>query len=512
MKRLAQVILILFAALTTSLIRAQETAPEATPEATIDTPAFVSSWSAQVLYPAAVRFDLTLDLPIDQINSLNLSIEPQDRPPVSVALSPQSISLLADEFTVMGYVWRIQPENAPGFLTEVRYQWTVLTDAGSAVLPGSVAFTDDRSLWRVEPDPDMVLNLILPLDDQDVADIRRLLRPIYSRLAAITQQYPVYNLILFSEDIPADPCPADGVIRDPVTEAAIPCDPALVAAIYAGIGYVPLQTRSRSLRDVQLAVANIMIEDLIGPILPNETIPPWFTQGIRTFFQPSGKGLQYETTRSAARANRLLLLAEMEQTTPTDPVLWEAQSAAMVIYLARLAGIDGLTDLLRRLAAGEPFVDSYEAVTGRALDTLIPNLRNWLFSDQAAADFSYNPYLPPTPSPTASLTNTPFPPTPTYTDTATVTPTLTPTVTGFQTATPLPTITPRATRTRAAASITPRPPGSVIPTLEVEAPTPVEDVDETTPPVAAGPLIVGAIFFAFGVVTVITLRILRQRS
>jgi hypothetical protein len=138
------------------------------------------------------------------------------------------------------------------------------------------------------------------------------------------------------------------------------------------------------------------------------------------------------------------------------------------LYIADLIGVQGLFDL----AAADSFDTAYEQATGQALTALLPNLRRWIFTDQASSAFDYTPYQAETPTPTPSRTLTPFPPTATNTATVTATLTLTPSVTGELSPTPSLTRPPTRTHTPLPPTVTPRPPSS----LYTPTPAPVQTV------------------------------------
>ena len=147
-----------------------------------------------------------------------------------------------------------------------------------------------------------------------------------------------------------------------------------------------------------------------------------------------------------------------------DDPLWQAQSDAMLLYIADQIGLDALYQLAR---AAEPFDTAYASAVGQPLDALLPNLSRWIFTEPAVGAFSVSPYQQETPTPTHTATATQTL-TPTVTHTPTVT--LTPSVTG--TLSPTPSATPRPTNTPIPPppSVTPRPAGSLFTPTPIPAP------------------------------------------
>lgn len=511
---LVPVTLLLFAA------HANAQIPPPDPSATPAAPDFIYGWGTEVLFPAAVRFDLTLNRPLNEITALTLAIQIPGRAPITVSPNPASIATFNGDFTDLSYVWEVPPGDPPPYLETVTYNWLVTTSRDAAApVPGSFYYTDNRSTWTEWQSEDGVLRLIVPEGAPDPDSIYRRISPVYALLAETTgTTVPNFAYILFSDDLPSNPCMPDDAgnftLFDSVTSRSFACDEGLVNAAYGQAGVQPLQMDSLASGALTERIVREMVGAFYAPIWASDGVPDWFRAGMTRFYQPEAALEDLGILREAERNNRLFNLNALRTLDEgEDELLWQAQSYGYVVYLARLIGVPALLDLSVSAASTESFAAAYENAVGRPIDTLLPNFRNWIYTSEAESDFLLTPYLAATPTPTPSRTPTPFPPTETYTPTPTFTPTFTPTltptptVTGVLTDTPLPSLTPTITTTARPPTITPRPAGSLRNTDTAAA---EDSNDDAIPPVAIGA--VAAIFVVFALLTVVYLRMLRRRG
>jgi hypothetical protein len=452
--------------------------PTSTPTATPDVPEFVYAWSVEVIYPAGVRFVLTLARPVAQINQLTLTIQPPDQPARTVSVSPSGAAVLATEsFTDLVYIWQMPLDDPLPFLEIVDYNWLAVVDGGqSASIPGAFLYADPAIDWIRADDPDEMLSLIYPAGRLNPAGVRGELRGAYEQLADNLDECPHFRLALYDEHFPLDPCqPAADederrIAVGPQSGTVIDCPPGIMEAVLAGIDYLPLRGSTTLGSALTQSLLRYMVDEFYAPVWAGRDVPAWFQTGLAYFYMPVDKRAMIETTRSAARVNRVYSLSQMRAPDPDNLGLWEAQSYSMVLYIADRIGVPALFELAQTAGAGESFAGSYEAVSGQPLASLLPAWRNWIYSGVAVAAASLDLYSGPTPSATTGPTRTPFPPTSTSTPTSTPTDTPTPTVTGFLSATPLPTRTPTDTLTPAPPTVTPRPAAML--NLATATPTP----------------------------------------
>ncbi|MBC7870308.1 MAG: hypothetical protein H7Y09_05665, partial [Chitinophagaceae bacterium] len=336
---------------------------------------------------------------------------------------------------------------------------------------------------------------------------------VYNLLAQNRGERPDFNVILFNDALPISPC-SEGengtlVVTDLQTGDDYVCDPSRLESIFASIGYAPLQSATFDRADLEDKLVSFMVERFYPALWLNNRMPDWFKFGLTQFYLPRGKPGYLALLQSVARGNRLYTLSEMEAGSAEDEI-WQAQSYGMVLYIAHQVGVDRLFGLANIAEESTSFAETYQQVVGLSLNTLLPNMGNWIYTDTAQSDFFYTPYLAATSQPTPSRTITPFPPTATYTPSATATDTPTVTVTGILSATPLPSLTPSATGTAAPASVTPRPASS----LYTPTPLPIATVQNadsgSNNTLALG--VIGLIFLVFVILTIIYLRLLGQQN
>jgi hypothetical protein len=492
--------------------------PTATPTPTPVVPEFIYAWSEELIYPQGIWFILTVERPVDQIDSLTLNILPEGRQSRSIVLDPVEIaSLAAQTFTNLEYIWQIPADDPLPFLGLVEYNWVVaVSPGGSAVVPGVIRYEDPEIEWLRDDDPNGMLSLIYPAGQLNPDGVRADVRSVYELLAANLGSRPEFAFTLYNSAFPIDPCQPnqDGVpvAIAPLRRVEATCDPALSEAVFTSIGFTPLNTSTVRGPELTQALIRHMINEFYAPVWEGRDVPAWFRSGLATFYAPGSKSGMVEIARAAARTNRLYAQHEMNTPDETNLSLWQAQSYGMVLYIANQIGVPGLFQLANTAGDGEAFAASYEAATGRPLAALIPAWRNWVFSGAAAAGAGLELYAGPTPPPTPTLTNTPFPPTSTPTATHTPTDTPTPTVTGFHTATPLPSLTPVPTRTPAPPTITPRPAGFVDPPTPV--PPPPREVIQpppTTEEINLAAAVVAGIFGVLVVLIGVAVRMGRRR-
>lgn len=490
-------------------------AQEPTPERT--TPDYIYNWTARLFYPAAVLFELVVDRPQAEISALTLILQIEGRTePLVIEVPPAEAAYFSDTYTNLAYIWEIPESDVPPFLSDVTYSWRILTVRdGVAITVDTFTFTDVRAEWIEDQDPDGQLNLIVPAGSQLPRTVRQTVRALYDLLARHTGLEPSFNIALFNNALPANPCEfndvGEAVIFEPLTERELVCDPAVIETTFSKLGYSVLQIPADTRAAVVPALTRFYLPHFYESAWRSPDVPEWFREGLITFYLPGNKSAVLDTLRSTSRSGSLLSLSEMNAGA-TGNALWDAQSYGMVLYIASQAGIDGLIDLANRAGQAESFTTLYRDVMEHGIETLLPSVSTWIFTTRAALDFGYVPYQAETATPTPTRTSTPtatHTPTATLTATATASLTLTPTVTGFLSATPLPSLTPTLTNTPAPPSVTPRPAGSLI---DTPTPQPTTDnqiaIDGET--LAAG--IVAAIFVILGVMLVIYLRILNKRG
>lgn len=460
-------------------VAAQETTPD--PQAAERAVEFVYNWEARLAYPSGALLVVVVDRPASDVATIQLTITVDGETSDTLTFASDELVSFSNAFTVYQYAWLEPTQRVIPVFSTITYQWRVVLRDGEAVtVEDSFQFTDPRIIWERQTDPQNRLDLWMPEGGAEVSldeageivveltamQIHDTLSPTLDLLEEQTNSELQRTVALFYTDRrPLNPCIDPDLPPLPIDERTgeiLPCDASLLAESFAAAGIIPLEAELANITSVQLPLIDVLVREAYNPLWVSADVPAWFVFGLSEFYKPTGKTPYQETVRTAQRLNRLFSMARMNNPDDiADTDLWQAQSYSMVLYIAQQHGVDAVFELAREVSGTEPFAETYERITGDTLDTLLPNLQNWVFTSGSVQDFQYIPYLQTTPSPTPSISPTPFPPTATPTATATVTETPTPTVTGFLTATPLPTLTATDTPIATQPPNTPRPAGSL---------------------------------------------------
>lgn len=490
---------------------AQEVAPEETSEVTEEIPTetpsptatsrfstptltptpqiegFIAVVETELIFPQAIRFYIQIDAALVELESVVLILEREGAPPERIPIDFETDVLIPEPDTDIEILWPIPADDPPPLFSDIRYTWEVRAESGeTAQYVDTIHFLDDRVTWTRVEDP--YLTLALPLRTIEALPLVVLLNPVYDLLAANTGREPRYRLLVYDELVPPG-CTLEEDTDQPIAVGqrsglTLPCEMEQALAIYEASDYTVL--RQPSGISPAAFLTDYLMRDFYAPLWRGGEVPAWFAYGLAQFYNPARTADLLTPAQLAARGTGVFNLSNLN-TPPTAPealTLWQAQSYGMVLYIAELAGLQGLYDLAAALGESESFEAAYEEIIGQPLSALIPGWSGWLFSQEAVRAYALNPYGPatPLPSPTATFTASRTP-----TPTETLTPSVTPSVTGFLSPTPLPTLTPTMTFTPAPPSVTPRPPGS-LPTL-TPIPTPTLTETLTQPEVQGGVLI-----------------------
>ncbi len=427
---------------------------------------FISGWTAEVIFPAAVRFTVTTSLPASALAAAALEVETAEGRIIPVTVDLAEAVVIGEPYSTLAVLWPISSEG-PVLFSEARYRWRVTSrEAVTARIEESFTFTDARLEWlpgAVQVGEQLQVTLPAGLGRTALAAIQMGLQGTVERLSAEVGRVSTAYIVYPANVPPA--CPRDRVVTGLISGVAVACDDADFAAIFQASGLEPLTVPTLNSEAVLRTVVEALVRRAYGAVWEDSVIPAWFESGLAEFYVPASKTNQLSLLLNAVRTRGLLPLERLDAAVLAGDPLARAQAYGMVLFLADRLGVDGLLKLARELGRADSFVETYQAALGRPLDTLAADLEAWLFAPDAAAAFVYRIDMPLTATPTPSRT-----PTATSTLTPTLTSTVTPTatVTGVLTFTPIPTMTFTRTPTPAPVTRTPRPPGSLntpIPTL-----------------------------------------------
>ncbi len=419
----------------------------------------VQSGTAEILFPQAIRFIVSLTVAPQAVASASLTIMPPNAQPITVSLDPKSSIVTYSAATVtLGYVWKIPVEHAPPLFSIINYQWSVKTTDGkvSTYNGGSVVFADPRVDWMRYPYPQEHLDLTVPTSFSPFIGALRQTHALIAKNTGFTFDE---KLLVSPIDPGCTPSPDDPTKNIVTGELGlvVTCDPGIEQAAMTGYRVLALPPNA----DPEDFLTGVWVQEAYAPLWDQKSLPVWFIDGLAQFYNPERKDGLLLPVQQAARSGTLYNLDQMNDNTLLPATaLWRAQSYGMVLYIVHQIGVQGLFDLARVPAAD--FDTAYRQVMNAPTSALIPAWQQWIFTASAQGDYGITPYQPPTSTPTI---------TPTFTSTATLTPTATllPSITplpsstppGVRTYTPPPTVTSSPTPTQQPPSVTPRPPGSL---------------------------------------------------
>jgi Peptidase MA superfamily len=436
-------------------VSAQDATPTPQPEQ-----GFILGWTAESIYPAAVRFTIDLGRPLDQLTSADLLVQEANGDPITLTINLQDSAVVKEPYTQLAYVWTLPVNNPPPLFQDIIFKWRVISvENAVSLISDTLFFTDQRAQWLRDQAVGDGITLTLR-ESNPLSQIQRGVKPIYDLLAANTGQKPSLRVLL-SDDAPCTQnANQETVAIGPVSQTEVPCDPKMADAIFQASDYDVVRSPTGDIADIQNAFAAYLTDRFYSALWAGKNVPAWFQSGLALFYAPTAKSTYGLPVVNAARTDTLFSLTDManQPTSSATADFWTAQSYGMVVYIAAQIGVEGLFNLAKNIQNAESFTAAYQSALGQPLEALLPNLERWIFTNAGLAAFSFTPYQAATATPTATVT-----PTSTFTPTATAsdTPTPTATVTGLLSLTPRPTLTPSHTPTAAPPSRTPRPPGSL---------------------------------------------------
>ncbi len=415
---------------------------------------FVRDGTAEIIFPAAIRFTVDLTIPANEIASATLTLTPEGRGPLVIPVDLDSAVLNPDAPEArLVYLWTIPVDDPPPLFGQIDYLWSLTsTDGSTGMLSDSLVFADPQADWARTVDPTGRFSLTAP---RALALDPMSLRRVYDLLRQNTGSSRSYNLLIGNTPSYCS-LRDDGTrfVRGEQSGVIVDCADGIEDAVFAGYERMVVPAGA----DGETFVIDKLVDAAYAPLWRGKSVPAWFVAGLEQFYDPAEKNALLLPVQQAARQRTLYSQAALES--PRDDALWQAQSYALVLYVVDQIGVSGLVDL-SIVAAGD-FAAAFEQVVGQPISALFPAISQWIFTRAAEFAFGVTPYQPPTAIPTATRTPPPtrfptgtLPPTPTIT----LSPTLTPR--GIRTYVAPPTVTPSPTVTPLPPTLTPRPPGSL---------------------------------------------------
>ncbi len=438
--------------------------------------AFITGAQATILFPQAIRFTVATNLPAGGIRSAQLTLAGSN-PYATLDVDVAQAERAAKAPGTLVVVWTISTAPAPTLFEIIHANWTLTAaDGRQQTILNDVQLVDPRADWTASSDSSGKFNLIAPKSVGDLNAVLRAVQVVYHQFFSAETPASTFTWVVYPPTVPPG-CSIDqsgqSVAVDKTTGAAIACDPAHAQAFFAAHGYRPVSADFGTGAAAIDAISADLVDARFGARWNAASAPDWFRAGFSAFFTPSHKTALLAPALTAARAQQMVPLDRLENTTQRDEV-WRAESYALVLYLAGRTGVDGLMRLANGIGPAAPFQSSLEAALGQPLAALVPTVQRWLLTDAAVNAFNYVPYGPATatPAPTASPSATATTP-----PTATATP--------RPSRTPEPTVRPTWTPIPPTPSVTPRPANSLA--LWTPVPTPAPPVAQP-PSVTLSPL------------------------
>lgn len=438
---------------------------------------------AEIVFPAVIRFYVSVDVQLDQIQTVSLTIHQISGLDVTLAVNPnQHLAKIWDDSIDLVYDWNITGNPGPIPFEPLNYLWQIEIDDEISIAADEILFEDAvRGTWDSSGEPPLTLYWHNP--NLAGGAIRNDVLAAYGLISRQAARSPLFRYVIYdprvslceTEQIPDSEETRSVVFAD--DETAFPCDVEQYIQVYANGSMTFLQRPDTGYAQLQDFLVQRMVDDTYTQLWGDVSVPDWFLTGLSSLYQLRPTYAALQTVRTAARSDSLIPLSAMADRPANDTtfqyrVLWEAQSYMVVLFLADRYGANAPFDLARELREGG-FDSAFQALIG---DEFWNEWNRWLFSEAADKAISWTPYQPNTPTPTATPTITPVPPTLTPSATRTETPTATSTYLGDQLPTPVVAVQASVTAARSPTN-TPLPPGS-LPTASVEAPITEETTSE----------------------------------
>ncbi|MBN1681277.1 MAG: hypothetical protein JW966_13400 [Anaerolineae bacterium] len=458
----------------------------------------IKFYSTEVLFPAAIRFFVTIETPIEQITSITLTLRQENGLRETIVIDPQATRRDDSvDVTRLVYTWPFGGDPSPAFFDSLNYMWQIqLANNPEQLRVADEVLVQDSAhpLWHTAGEPPLILHWY----NDDLAGnlIQSEVMAAYSAITQRAGRTPFFRFAIYDAGAPLcqkakDPDSEQSlsVVISSVDKMQFPCAAEDFERAYAAGGLIFLPRQSMGYTELQDQLITIMARRTYRDLWQARMLPAWFENGLALLFRLRPNYGDLELARAAARTDMLYTLDDLNVPLPDEATfqqraLWDAQSYLFALYLAERFGADMPFDLaLAVMDYDGGFEDALIALTGEQADTLWADVVNrWLVSEAADRAVGWSPYVAVTPTPTATPTATAIPPTftPSFTPTFTLTPTSTfpgdqvPTVVVMRT-------TPTWSRPP---TNTPLPPGS-LPTAIMHTPAPAAasgDSDNTLSP------------------------------
>jgi len=447
---------------------------------------YIFGYRSEIVFPAAVRFVVGMNVGLDQIASVSLILRQQSGLNVTFEVDPQRYLLeTGGVVTQLLYLWDLSTGPVPVSFEPLSFMWQVETKDGQiSKAADEFLFVDDgRGPWYVAGNPPLILHWLNP--HLAGSAIRNEVMAAYGLLTRHTGlgPSPSYEFVIYDPNTPLcqqvtspETNKTILVVTSREDDSQYPCSVDAFGQVYASGGIIFLQRPTFGYSELEDLLIARMVRETYTSLWQDAPVPAWFLSGLVFLYRLHPNLSTLEVARDAARTESLLPLSDLASTVPEDATfqvrtLWEAESYLLTLYLADRYGADAPFDLAMNVRQ-QGFDGSLQSLMGGTQDSLWDDWSRWLFTAAAERAVGWIPYMATTPTPTATPTITPLPPTFTPSVTPTITFTPTSTFLGDQRRSITP---PPVTPTRLSSpSNTPLPPGS-LPTAQPSTPEKSEE-------------------------------------
>ena len=256
---------------------------------------YVFKSGSEVIFPAGVRFQITLSRPVEDLRAVRFQLTYAGQT-VNETMDLEDPLVDAPLYSEFAYLWRF-PEDAVLHLFEageIVYEWQAVDDRGEmARQRDTVLFRDDRLDWTSGSGP-------AGRDQSDRADqgptpeqIRRSLRQPYDLISANVGRGETFDILLYTDFDPyscAEYIDEETGITEQVTfsrvarDVHLPCDPAQAQHFYDLSNQTMIYSDSISLNSIQVALVDYMTQQFYA----DRTLPAWFVAGLSDLYTPAG--------------------------------------------------------------------------------------------------------------------------------------------------------------------------------------------------------------------------------
>lgn len=426
--------------------------PSATPNRTLVP--LLTRAESEMLFPAAVRFSVTANLPLEDVIALYLRIyQPDGTLNIAPFLDPKQVGIALNAQTALfTYVWEFTPEEAPLPFSPIRFEWQVQSAEGISVANGELLF-QDALLSAPQPvkrwqSVGTVLQLYSHNADLALELLHQDAMRIFELVSQQTGIAPSRRIVIYDPEVTfclRDPDGTPYVESRTIGGTRRTCDPNAALAIYERYGFTLLRRQTLAFNELQDRLTELIVSRAYAVLWEKAPpIPEWFKAGLARLYsvRPNSGALGIALER--LRTNRPLLalseLAELpENRSNAEWRLWQAQSYLLTLYMAERVGAGAPFAFARALAKATDFETAFRAFFGLSTAAFYAEWQAWLRSERAARAVRWTPYQETTPTPTLTptitATRTPLPPRASPTPLPTITPARFPTNTRFLTAT-----------------------------------------------------------------------------